>query len=189
MLIGIVGLNGAGKGEFGSYLEERYGFANKDIGQMIRDELVKLGKDPQDRIEMQKLGTDRRVEFGLNYWVLKALKSANAKNTVITSVRNPAEANEILSRGGVIVEIHAEQMLRFGRTVERLSGNPTAHGEIDLEQFKLKERLEFENKDLSKQQMRRCIEMAKYRVENNGSREELHKKIDELLKSLNFTGR
>ena len=38
--------------------------------------------------------------------------------------------------------------------------------------------------DPTKQNLRRCIELADYKIINNGSLEELKEKVEELIKSL-----
>jgi adenylate kinase family enzyme len=75
MIVGVVGLNGSGKDTFAEYVVKKYGFIHKDLGQEIRDELKRLGRNHLDRSEMVKLGNDRRVEFGFDYWATKAINS------------------------------------------------------------------------------------------------------------------
>jgi len=186
MLIGVVGLNGSGKDTVAKYLAKKHGFSHEDFGQEIRDELKRLGKNPLDRKEMISLANERRKKFGNNYWALCLLKGHKvSRNLVLTSLRNPAEVAEIKSRGGIIVEIFANEAVRFKRTVERVKLNPKAHGDVkSFEEFKAKEKSELKNPDPSKQQLLECVSLAEYRLNNNGSVEELGKEIDALLKKL-----
>jgi len=186
MLIGVVGLNGSGKDTIAKHLVERYGFSHKDFGQEIRDELKVLGKDPLDRNEMHVLANDRRKEFGNNYWALRLLKDYSPKKSlVLTSIRNPAEIVEIRAHGGLIVEVFADQKVRYLRTVARVKANPLEHGDVkSFEEFKEKEARELASTDPSKQQLLKCISLAQYRLDNNSSAENLGRELDSLLNKL-----
>lgn len=189
MLIGIVGLNGSGKDTIAQYMVEKYGFTKRDLGQEIRDELKRVGRNFLDRNEMIALGNEMRQKFGFNYWCKKAIESANADNLAITSIRNPAEAEEIKSRGGIIIGVLADQKVRFERTVIRVKRNPaesSAHGDVrSFDDFKAKEQRELESTDPSKQQLLKCAALAEYNLDNNGSIEQLHKEIEDLFERLN----
>lgn len=185
MLIGVVGLNGSGKDTVAQYLVERHNFSHKDLGQEIRDELVRLGRNSLDRSEMIALANEKRQELGFNYWCKRAIESVASENLIITSIRNPSEIDEIKSRGGNVVEVFAEQKVRFYRTVERVKIDPKLHGDVkSFDEFMAKENLELTSTDPSKQQLLTCVSMAEYRLNNNGSFEELYKEIEELLPKL-----
>ena len=187
MIIGIVGLNGSGKDTVADYMSEKFGFIHKDFGQEIRDELKDLNKNYLDRIEMINLGNQRRKEFGADYWVNRLLKDYSPnKKLVLSSIRNPTEAKKIIEMGGVLIEVYADIKTRFKRTVKRKQSDPNyQHGDIVFEEFIKKEKLESENKDPSKQQILYCISLAKYRLDNSFSLEELYKNIDNLMLKLN----
>ncbi len=186
MLIGVVGLNGSGKDTVAKYLSEKYGFSHEDFGQEIRDELRVLGKNHLDRNEMIVLGNERRTKFGANYWAKRLLdKHPKDKNLVLTSIRNPSEVDEIKSRGGVIVEVFADIKTRYARTVARVKSDPNAHGDVtSFDDFKSKEERELSSTDPAKQQLLKCISFADFRLNNDGSIEELDKQIEEILNKL-----
>ncbi len=190
MLIGVVGLNGSGKDTFAKYLVERHGFAHRDIGKEVRDELERRERNQQDRNEMIKVANEMRHRFGASYWCRKALDGKKAENLVITSLRNPSEIEEIKSRGGAIVEVYADAEVRFERTMKRISIDPSSHGDVkSFESFLEMERKELENADPAAQQLLKCISMAEYRVDNNGSKEHLSKAVEGLLQELKGKGR
>ncbi len=186
MLLGIVGLNGSGKDSVAHYLIKKHNFLHKDLGQEIRDELKRLGKDFLNRTEMINLGNEKRKEFGADYWAKRALENYSPEsNFIITSVRNPSEAELIKSKRGFIIEVFAEQNVRYDRTILRVKNDSNAHGDVvSFDEFKKKEELELTSTDPSKQQLLACIKMASHRIDNNGSLEELSKKIDLLLEEL-----
>jgi dephospho-CoA kinase len=183
MLIGVVGLNGSGKDTFANYLVSKYNFSHVDIGQSIRNELKKAGKDFKDRNEMLELGNRMRHMHGADYWCGQAIMSMRSEDMVITSIRNPAEAELILKRNCILVEIHADRKTRFNRTVERVRSGNESHGDIQsFEDFIAREEKELRSTDPANQQLLKCISMAKYRIPNNGTEEQLHDHIDRLIK-------
>jgi dephospho-CoA kinase len=185
MLLGVVGLSGSGKDTVAQYLVEHYNFVHKDLGQEIRNELKRLGKNFLDRSEMILLANEYRQKFGFNYWCKKTVESVNSKDLIITSIRNPSEVDEINARGGTIVGLFADQKVRFERTVARVKENSSAHGDVlSFEDFKTKEKRELENTDPAKQQLLKCISMVEYKLDNNGSIEQLEAEIEALLEKL-----
>jgi dephospho-CoA kinase len=178
LLIGVVGLNGSGKDAVAKILVEKHGFKHKDFGQLIRSELKKIGRNHLDRSEMFSLANERRKSFGNDYWAKILLENYSPnERLVLTSIRNPAEAELIQSYGGLIVEVFASQKIRFERTVARVSSSLDKHGEINFKEFKEKEKAELKSKDPSKQQLLKCLEFASKKIDNNGNLDELETKI------------
>ena len=190
MLIGIVGFNGAGKDTAAKYLVTTYGFSHVDIGDEIRFELKKGGKNYLDRSEMLLLANEYRERFGNDYWARRALSNySSSKNLVVTSLRNPSEVDLIKSNGGVIIEIFADIKTRYFRTVERVRRDPGSHGDVSsFKDFKMKEDVELKSNNSSGPQGLRCVEMADYRVDNNGSEGELFFRLGELIKRIKNKG-
>ncbi len=187
ILIGIVGRNGSGKEEFAKYLVSKYGFIHRDIGQEIRNEIKALGRNYLDRGEMDLMGNGRRKLFGPNYWCKLILDSVHSSDRVaISSIRNVAEVDELVSRGGVLVEVFADARTRYDRTLERVKSDPQAHGDVQsFEYFQEREKGQFNTDgDPSKMQLLECIAMATYRINNNGSIAALHDQADKLIESL-----
>ncbi len=185
MLIGVVGLNGSGKDTFAKYLVDHYNFMQIDLGKEIREELKRRNKNYLDRNEMINLANEIRHKFGPNYWCKSAIDKSNSKNLVITSLRNPAEIEEIKVHGGVIIQVFANAKVRFKRTVARIKKDPSSHGDIkSFEEFITMEQKELENTDPDKQQLLECISMAEYKIDNNGSIKQLDKEIEALLSNI-----
>ena len=185
MLIGVVGLNGSGKDTIAEFLADRHGYMHRDLGQEIRNELKRQGRNHQDRNEMISLGNEMRQKHGFNYWCRNAIESAKSRDVVITSLRNPLEVEEIKNRNGTVMEVFADQRLRFERTAERMRKNPGSHGDIkSFDVFRTMEEKELTSDDPAKQQLIKCIEMADVRIDNNGAFEQLYKEIEEALSQL-----
>jgi dephospho-CoA kinase len=135
---------------------------------------------------MASLANERRAEFGSNYWALRLLDGYSpGKRLVLTSIRNPAEVEELKARGGALVEVFAGQKTRYVRTVDRVRENPKEHGDVkSFAEFKEKEARELSSPDPSKQQLAKCISLAEHRLDNNGSVERLGEEIEAVLKAL-----
>jgi dephospho-CoA kinase len=186
MLIGVVGLNGSGKDSVGKILVKGYGYEHKDLGQAIRDELKVLGKNILDRNEMVSLANERRKNFGNDYWVKKTLSDyVPGEKLVLTSIRNPAEAELIQHHGGIIVEVYAPIKKRFERIVERVESGEDLHGEIKFDDFKEKEERELKSNDPSKQQLLKCIVIADKKINNSGSLKDLESEVKYFMQNIN----
>ncbi len=185
MLVGIVGFNGSGKDTAAKYLIDVHGFSHIDLGNEIRLELKKLGKNHLDRGEMRLLANDFRKKFGNDYWAKLALSNYSpSKKLVITSLRNPSEVDLIKSKGGFIIEVFAGIKTRYLRTVERVKSDPNSHGDVSsFEEFKKKEEIELKSNDVSEQHGLKCVKMADYRVNNNNSEKELFFGLNEIIAS------
>ena len=107
-----------------------------------------------------------------------AQKVQDDKNYVIDSIRNPEEAKELKKLGRFfLIYVTAPQETRFERLRSRKrSGDPET-----LEEFKRTEQLELENHDQSKQNLKGTAHLADKKIKNDGTMEELEKKVDEVL--------
>ncbi len=186
ILIGVVGLNGSGKDTLANYLVSKHGFFHIDLGEEIRSELKKLGRNHLDREEMRALGNKLREEKGNDYWIQFPLKLFDKKpRLVITSLRNPAEVTALKSMGGVVFEPFADIKKRYQNTVNRVKNNPNEHGDVaSFEEFKAKEDMELSDPGLFKQQNLKCIEMADYRIDSNPDLEGFLKNVEEVFKKI-----
>jgi dCMP deaminase len=96
MILGISGLNGAGKGEVVRFLEQR-SFHPLSLSDVIREELRSKGLD-ETRDRMIEAGTALRAAEGPGVLAMRLVRSFEPdRNTVIDSVRHPAEV-EVLRR-------------------------------------------------------------------------------------------
>ena len=72
-----------------------------------------------------------------------------------------------------MIAVDADIAIRYQRIVQR--GSET--DQITFEEFTANEAREMNSNDPTKQNLRKCIEMADIRIENNGSIEELYEGI------------
>lgn len=179
MIIGLTGNLCAGKGEIASYLKS-LGFFYCSLSDVLREEADKSNIQ-KTRENLIVLGNKLRREYGngiLSERIKKIIPSE--KNVIVDSIRNPEEVKELKKLPGfVLVGVDALEETRFARMLARdRPGDPKT-----LEGFrKISEDLAIEHG----QQVQKCIRMADCMVINNVPIEQLHKKIDKLLKDFGF---
>ena len=186
MIIGLTGKNAAGKGEVANYLKTK-GFIYYSLSDVIREEATERGLG-HSRDNLINLGNELRQKFAPNYLakqinkkIIDSKKSFPEKNFfIIDSIRNPFEARELTkNKNFILIGIEAQIETRFRRLLER---NRLGDAKT-IEEFKEQEQRENLNSDTN-QQLNKTFELAEKIIVNDGSLEELHKKIDDLLVEL-----
>jgi dCMP deaminase len=178
MILGVSGLNGAGKGEVASYLEARsfYGYSLSDV---IRDELRDRGLE-ESRERMIETGNAIRSELGPGGLALRLVdRLLPDRNYVVDSVRHPEEVAVLRARASrfKLIWVAADEALRLERIRERgRSGDPATR-----EELRRLEELELGSDDPSAQQLLAVRDLADITIENNGTLEELHASVQEVL--------
>jgi len=172
-LIGLTGTNGAGKGEAAGFLKTR-GYAYFSLSDVIRDKLGEEGREASRDNLIQK-GNELRRQFGPDILARLVMDKVRSK-AVIDSIRNMKEVEYLRGRGGfVLVAVDAPPAVRFERVKAR--GRDESVG--TFEQFIRKEAEEKGN-DAEAQQLDKVMAMADISIVNDGSLEELHRKLEEL---------
>lgn len=179
MIIGLTGSLCAGKGEVANYLKS-LGFFSYSLSDVLRKEAEMLNIE-STRENMIKLGNELRKLHG-NGILAKKIKEIipSDKNIVIDSIRNPEEVKELKELTGfTLVGVDSLEETRFARMLSRnRPGDPKT-----IEEFrKINEDLGVEYG----QQVQKCMKTADCILVNNVPIDQLHKKIDKLLKDLGF---
>ena len=184
MIIGVAGRNGAGKGEFVSYLEER-SFTAYSLSDAIRKELASRGLE-ESRERMIETGREMRRKAGPG-----ALAQSLARhllpdrNYAIDSIRHPVEV-EILRQHAAasghtfhLVWVNAKLETRFERMVARgRIGDPTELH--DLEVLEGKER---GSDDPNAQQLDAVEAEANFTLANDGDLVEFQEQIQSWVRA------
>lgn len=178
MIIGLTGANASGKGEAAEYLKSK-GFEYYSLSDILREEARLKGIAPS-RENLIRLGNELRKKNGPSVLADLAIKKAPVKKDyVIDSIRNPFEIKALKKlKGFTLLGIDAPVELRFKRIVARKRpGDPKT-----LEEFKEKEKRENIASDTN-QQLDYCLKLADKLILNDSTIENLHKKIDLVLKT------
>lgn len=173
-LIGLTGTNGAGKGEAAACLG-RKGYACLSLSDVLREELA--ARDlPASRDNLIAVGNELRGRFGPDVLARRTMDKVRGPS-VIDSIRNPREV-EYLRRQEefVLIAIDAPIEVRFARAQARGRDESAA----TLEAFRAKEEIEMAGSETG-QQLAKCMAMADRRVVNDGTLEELWRKVEECL--------
>ena len=179
MILGLTGQNASGKGSVAEYLKER-GFIYFSLSDVIREEIARR-KLQESRENLLNIANELREKLGSGILALRTLRKLEEnKNYVIDSIRNPAEVNVLESRKDfVLIDVVAKTEVRF----ERLKVRGRLGDIKDLKYFKEVEERE-NSKEAGKQRVKDCEELASIVLKNEGTLEELHKKLDKILAHL-----
>jgi len=173
-LIGLTGPNGAGKGEAAVFFTAR-GYAHRSLSDIIREELRADGL-PVDRDHLISRGNELRREGGADVLARLLLRRVTGR-TVIDSIRNPAEVECFRREDGfILLAVDAPAPLRYERVLLRGRNESAA----TLEEFIRKEAEEM-GTDPAAQQIHRCFEMADFVVSNDGTLDQLHRRLEAFL--------
>jgi dCMP deaminase len=184
MILGVAGPYAAGKGEVVAYLRER-SFAALSLSDVIREELAARGLD-ETRERMIETGRELRARFGEAVLAERLLPRVQAdRNTVVDSIRHPAEVAALRAAATRfrLVWVDAEPAARLERLRGRgRGGDPGSRAELE----RLEGR-ELGGADPAGQQLLAVRALADDVIRNDGSLDELHAAIQEVLKkSLHF---
>ena len=181
IIIGITGTLGAGKGTIVEYLTEKKGFQHFSVRAFLTEEIERRGM-PVNRDSMVSVANELRAQHSPGYIAEQLFERAkqSGKNCIIESIRTPGEIESLHKLGDfTLFAVDAKPELRYERIVLRAS--ETDH--ISFETFLDNEKREMQSTDPNKQNLSRCIEMADYVFENNGTMEQLFENVEAVLKN------
>jgi len=178
MIIGITGTNGAGKGTVVDYLVTK-GFTHYSVRSLLIEEIERRGM-PVDRSSMREVANELRRTHSPSYAIetlTNRALAARGGGAVIESVRVLGEASFLKEHGALLVAVDADRKLRYERIVARGSGTD----KVDFDTWVKEEEREWANPAAWDMDVIGVMNMADATLQNNGTLEELHAHIDEVL--------
>jgi dCMP deaminase len=180
MIIGLTGKNGSGKTAVSEYLQSR-SFEYYSLSDEIRHEIRRRGLEITREVLID-VGNELREKLGPGILAERILnKLENDRNYVIDSIRNPYEVDVLKRRSDfTLLALEADETIRFERSRKRGRENAAR----TLPQFVAEEARELDSSNPASQQLLATREKADMVVTNDGTLEQLHRRLDELLPPL-----
>jgi dephospho-CoA kinase len=181
IVIGITGTLGAGKGTIVERLIEK-GFKHYSARAYFLDEVRKRGL-PENRDNTTNVANDLREKFGPDFIAVELYKQAQeyGGNSVIESQRTVGEVEYLKSKGNYyLFAIDADVHARYERIIARKSSLDF----VTFEKFVENEEREMRSTDPTKGNISACMKLADYSFQNNGTKEELFAKVDEVIEKI-----
>ncbi len=136
-----------------------------------------------NRNTMVTTANDLRANNSPSFIAEELYKEAKigGQNCIIESIRTVGEANALMANGNfTLLAVDALPKVRYERIVQRAS--ETDH--VSYQTFMEDEKKEMKSDDPNKQNINACMELADFKILNNGSYAELYDKIDLILKKI-----
>lgn len=171
IIIGITGTLGAGKGTIVEYLVEQEGFDHYSVRGYLLEEMKKLGM-PKNRDSMTSLANRLRAAYGPSYITDQLYDRAiyEGVNCVIESIRTPGEILSLRRKQDFfLLAVDANPKKRY----KRIKARATETDHVSYSVFIANEEREMNSDDPNKQNLAKCIDMADYTFQNNGSVKQL----------------
>lgn len=189
MIIGITGFLACGKGAVSDILKQK-GFIVYSCSDEIREECRKNNIE-LTRENLQKVGNELREKFGPNVLAKRLVdrikREGLDKNYVVKSIRTSGEIEELKKLPKFsLVFIDAEAMTRYERAKKRLREKEQISS---FDEFMASEKKELASNDPNSQNLEKCKALAEFTIDNNGTLEDLEKKVDDLLLKIQIKNR
>jgi dephospho-CoA kinase len=179
MIIGITGTIGAGKGTVVNYLVKEKGFTHLSVRDFLLGEIRHRGMEVDDRSAMREVANDLRATHGPAYIIEMLYERAlkRDEHVLVESIRAIGEAEFLKSKDVSILAVDADRKLRYERIIAR--GASTDH--VDFDTWVMQEERELASTVPWDMNIIGVMRVADARIENDGTLEELHAKVNEAL--------
>jgi dephospho-CoA kinase len=178
--IGITGTIGAGKGTIVDFLVKEKGFKHFSARAFLLAEINKRGM-PETRDSMWAIAQEWRKNFSPGYMMEQlAIERKKWKGPAVIESQRAVGEIEVLRKelkGFILFAVDADPKIRYDRIIERKSS--TDH--VTFEKFVADEKKESSSTEAWSGNLPACKKLADYVFENDGTVEELHQKVDEIL--------
>ena len=178
IIIGITGTIGAGKGTIVDFLTGK-GFVHYSVRAFITEELNRRGI-AVNRDNMVVVANEMRAKNSPSFIIeqLYLQASESNQNCIIESIRTIGEVEQLRKfENFCLFAVDANPELRY----QRIKGRNSETDQISYDVFIENEKREMTSDDMNKQNLSKCISMADYIIENNGTIDELNVKVEKIL--------
>ncbi len=184
-VIGLTGTIGSGKEVVKDTLMRKFNSYYVTLSDIIRAEIERK-RNKLTRTTLQDMGDEMRQKYGPHILAMLAVEylGRDKELIIVDGIRNPSEAEYLRKKFGnnfKLIGVDAPAEIRFERVKNR---NRSEEPRTWEEFLASDERDQGKNEPPTGLQVRKCLEQADFQVVNDGSIEDLQKKIDELVKSI-----
>ncbi len=181
-VIGITGTIASGKDTVKKILQSKFNCYTVSLSSIIRAELEKKKNTNFSRKNLQDLGNELRRKYGGKILAMLAVEYLQKDKEVIIvdGIRNPGEIDflrEKFKDKFVLIGVDAPAEIRFERIRKR---NDTSDPKIWEEFLEIDKRDKGENEPEYGQRTGDCLKKADFLIVNDGSLEELERKVNEI---------
>ena len=184
MIIGLVGSISSGKDTVAELLSYKLKCPIYSFSGILKEKL-ELKNVPTTRENYQDLGDKLRKENGPFVLSKIILERAKENCFIMNGFRNPEEIKFVKKQRNdfVLISIDAPQKIRFERMMKR----KRLEGISTFEEFQEREKRDMGDGKIDyKLNTSECMEMCDYNIYNDGNRDDLEIKVDNLIKKLNL---
>ena len=181
IIIGLIGEKGAGKGTASDRLIEKYSAVHYGTSKILRRTLEDLHL-PVTRDNLIKLALVLKEGYGPSVIIdslIQDMEKDEANIIIADGIRMHGDVEPFRKKYGenfYLVYVTADLQLRYSRT--KLRKEKIGEADATLEQF-----LEEEGK-LTEISIHEIGRTAEFKINNNGSSEDLAKQVDEMMRKL-----
>ena len=182
MIIGLTGSLASGKDAVVDILK-RKGFICLSLSDEVREEAKARGIE-LTRENLQILGNEMRKNEGNEILAQKVLRKVSdpQKHYIINGIRNTAEVRELKNWPSFyLIAVDAPQQMRFQRMMQR---NRPSDPKNFYDFMRLDAIDQGKDQDDSGQQVKKCVEIAEYRIFNEFSAERLADKVTFMIQQI-----
>lgn len=182
IIIGLVGEMAAGKSTATEYLKEKHLAVTFRFSDMLRDILKRIHVEPE-RSNLQSLSTFLRQTYGediMSKVIARDVDASNALIIITEGIRRPSDITYLREvQGFHIIAINASEKTRYERIIKRRENPDDA--------TKTWEQFQTEGNQESEQKIKEIAEIADFKINNDGTIEDLKKQLDEIANNLGLT--
>ena len=176
-IIAIIADISAGKDTAAKYISEKYKYEHHTVSDILRS-IARERKLAPIRKNLSKIADEIRKKEGKDALIIRELKKIKQEKVIFAGIRDIDEIKYLqknYKKKVIVLYLKADAKVRFERIKARgRTGDPKT-----FEEF-----LKMEKAEGKKFKFKQLFKMADYTIENNGTEEEFHKKLDEFMKSV-----
>jgi dephospho-CoA kinase len=180
-VIAIIGEQASGKGAAADFIRKKYGGQRLTISNLLRRTLDSL-YIPTTRENLINLALVLKKGFGNDVLMRAMLKEVEQEDTdlvIVDGLRMPGDPDpfrEEYDGNFYLIYVTADQEIRYKRSVNR--GEKVGESDAAFEEFQANEQLDTEKS------IPEVGATADFKIENNGTAEELEKKVLDIMSKI-----